>query len=115
VGSTHSATNGAEAITAVGHRVVHEGAEFRTSVLIDDKVKAAIARLSDLAPLHNPTALKAIEAAEAALPMPVKASQWSAGRRCLRGVAGWFSRSFSVPLFLLRRRSEVSAGHDLRG
>ena len=68
VGSTHAAANGAEAITAVGHRVVHGGAEFRTSVLIDDKVKAAIARLSDLAPLHNPPALMAIEVAEAALP-----------------------------------------------
>ena len=68
VGSTHAAANGAAAITAVGHRVVHGGAEFRTSVLIDDKVKAAIARLSDLAPLHNPPALMAIEVAEAALP-----------------------------------------------
>ena len=68
VGSTHFGTNGAPSITAVGHRVVHGGAEFRTSVLIDHKVKAAIARLSELAPLHNPPALKAIEAAEAALP-----------------------------------------------
>ena len=58
----------ASTITAVGHRVVHGGAEFRESVLIDRKVKAAIGRLSALAPLHNPAALEAIEAAEAALP-----------------------------------------------
>jgi acetate kinase len=68
VGSTGSAANAAVPITAVGHRVVHGGAEFCGSVLIDDKVKAAIARMSDLAPLHNPSALKAIEAAETALP-----------------------------------------------
>jgi acetate kinase len=66
--STRASRNGFPAITAVGHRVVHGGAEFRASVMIDDKVKAAVARLSDLAPLHNPPALRAIEAAEAALP-----------------------------------------------
>ncbi|MBI2361325.1 MAG: acetate kinase, partial [Deltaproteobacteria bacterium] len=39
---------------AVGHRVVHGGDRFRTSVLIDDEVVAALDELSDLAPLHNP-------------------------------------------------------------
>ena len=62
------ASNGARGITAVGHRVVHGGTDFRASVQIDGKVKAAIGRVSDLAPLHNPAALKAIEAAEDALP-----------------------------------------------
>ncbi|HYG33468.1 MAG TPA: acetate kinase [Clostridia bacterium] len=56
------------AITLVGHRVVHGGAEFRDSVLIDAKVKSAIGSLSRLAPLHNPHALQAIEAAERLLP-----------------------------------------------
>src|SRR5262249_12889237 len=46
----------------------HGGAEFRGSVRIDAGVKAALQRLIELAPLHNPPALKAIEAAEAALP-----------------------------------------------
>jgi acetate kinase len=55
-------------IEAVGHRIVHGGAEFRESVLIHREVKAGIGRLSDLAPLHNPPALAAIEAVEAALP-----------------------------------------------
>jgi acetate kinase len=68
LGAAHSATKGAPVITAVGHRVVHGGEEFRASVLIDDRVKAAIARLCEIAPLHNPPALKAIEAAESALP-----------------------------------------------
>ncbi|HWH71520.1 MAG TPA: acetate/propionate family kinase, partial [Candidatus Sulfotelmatobacter sp.] len=59
---------GNSAIQAVGHRVVHGGTDFRQSVRIDSTVKTAIGRLCDLAPLHNPPALKAIEAAEAALP-----------------------------------------------
>jgi acetate kinase len=56
------------AIQVVGHRVVHGGAEFPESVLIDDAVKQSIARWSELAPLHNPPALATICAAEAALP-----------------------------------------------
>ncbi len=55
-------------IQAVGHRVVHGGERYRQSVLIDDTVKAAIADLAELAPLHNPAALQGIEAAQAALP-----------------------------------------------
>ncbi len=55
-------------VAVVGHRVVHGGAVFRESVRIDQNVKAAIGRLAELAPLHNPPALEAIEAAEAALP-----------------------------------------------
>lgn len=55
-------------IQAVGHRVVHGGEAFRVPTLIDARVKAAIGKLSDLAPLHNPPALAAIEAAESAFP-----------------------------------------------
>ena len=55
-------------IQVVGHRVVHGGAEFPESVLIDGAVKQSIARWSALAPLHNLPALAAISAAEAALP-----------------------------------------------
>jgi acetate kinase len=61
-------SNGNCGISLVGHRVVHGGAEFRESVLIDSKVKRAIDGLSQLAPLHNPPALKAIEATETLLP-----------------------------------------------
>jgi acetate kinase len=55
-------------VAAVGHRVVHGGAAFRRSVLIDARVRAGIAALADLAPLHNPAALAGIDAALAALP-----------------------------------------------
>ncbi|RAL24837.1 acetate/propionate family kinase [Lujinxingia litoralis] len=57
-----------EAITAIGHRVVHGGARFTRPVLIDDQVEAAIEELSALAPLHNPANLAGIRAARALLP-----------------------------------------------
>ncbi|MGH2688049.1 MAG: acetate/propionate family kinase, partial [Actinomycetota bacterium] len=44
-------------IDAVGHRVVHGGAAFTRSVLLDDEAVAGIERLSELAPLHNPPAV----------------------------------------------------------
>src|SRR5690348_1718318 len=59
---------GANAITVVGHRVVHGGARFHTPVRIDSQVRSALAELSELAPLHNPAAVEAIDAAQAALP-----------------------------------------------
>jgi acetate kinase len=50
-------------IDAVGHRVVHGGAEFTRPVLIDARVMKRIEALSDLAPLHNPPAVSGIRAA----------------------------------------------------
>ena len=44
-------------IDAIGHRVVHGGAAFTRSVLLDEAVVAGIERLSELAPLHNPPAV----------------------------------------------------------
>ena len=52
-----------ESIDAVGHRVVHGGDRFSTSVLIDDDVIASLEALCDLAPLHNPGAVSGIRAA----------------------------------------------------
>jgi acetate kinase len=52
-----------EKIAAIGHRIVHGGTRFLESVRIDATVEAALDHLSELAPLHNPPALKAIAAA----------------------------------------------------
>jgi acetate kinase len=46
---------------AIGLRVVHGGEIFEGPALIDKSVLAALERLVDLAPLHQPTAIKAIE------------------------------------------------------
>jgi acetate kinase len=49
-------------IDAVGHRVVHGGERFRRSVRIDPAVIAEIEEMIELAPLHNPSNIKGIEA-----------------------------------------------------
>ena len=56
------------AAEAVGHRVVHGGTRFDGPVSIDRDVRAAIAELAPLAPLHTRAALEGIDAAAAALP-----------------------------------------------
>lgn len=55
-------------VVAVGHRVVHGGNAFYEPTLLDDAVIARLDELSDLAPLHNPPALKGIEVARKLLP-----------------------------------------------
>ncbi len=55
-------------LAAVGHRVVHGGADFAAATVVDDAVEAAIERLIPLAPLHNPANLAGIRAARAVLP-----------------------------------------------
>jgi acetate kinase len=51
-------------IEVVGHRVVHGGERYQASVQITPAVKAAIAELASLAPVHNPVNLEGIEAIE---------------------------------------------------
>lgn len=58
----------ASGIVAVGHRVVHGGNTFYQPTLLDDSVIDRLDELSDLAPLHNPPALKGIEVARKLLP-----------------------------------------------
>ena len=55
-------------VDAVGHRVVHGGATFREAVVIDERVREAIAALAVLAPLHNPAALAGIDAVARTFP-----------------------------------------------
>jgi acetate kinase len=55
-------------IDAVGHRVVHGGEKFAKSVLITDKVMAAIEECNPLAPLHNPANIIGIKACQALMP-----------------------------------------------
>lgn len=58
----------AGAIQAVGHRVVHGGAELTDAVLVDDEVLRRLHTFDHLAPLHNPANLAGIEAVRRALP-----------------------------------------------
>jgi acetate kinase len=53
---------------AAGHRVVHGGTTFTGPVLIDDAVREQLQELTDLAPLHQPKSLAALDAVTAVLP-----------------------------------------------
>ncbi|MGN0354064.1 MAG: acetate/propionate family kinase [Muricoprocola sp.] len=55
-------------VNAVGHRVVHGGEKFASSVVITDEVMAAIEECNDLAPLHNPANLIGINACKELMP-----------------------------------------------
>ena len=55
-------------IGAVGHRVVHGGEKFASSVVITDEVKKAVEECNDLAPLHNPANLIGVAACEKLMP-----------------------------------------------
>ncbi len=54
--------NSMSEINAVGHRVVHGGEHFKSSVLIDDEVMTALEACTPLAPLHNPANITGIVA-----------------------------------------------------
>lgn len=55
-------------IDAVGHRVVHGGEKFASSVVITDEIVKAIEECNDLAPLHNPANLIGINSCKEIMP-----------------------------------------------
>jgi acetate kinase len=59
---------GADSAGAVGHRVVHGGRQFVAAVELDAPVRKKLNDLVDLAPLHQPKSLAALDAVQAVLP-----------------------------------------------
>ena len=55
-------------VDAVGHRVVHGGEKFASSVVLTEEVLAQIEECNDLAPLHNPANLIGIRACQELMP-----------------------------------------------
>jgi len=64
----HGSVSSLDEIEAVGHRVVHGGEKFISSVLITDEVISKIEECVSIAPLHNPPNLKGIYAIKEILP-----------------------------------------------
>ncbi len=64
----HGSIKDLEEIDAIGHRVVHGGESFNSSVLITKEVIDKMEECIDLAPLHNPPNLKGIYAMQDLLP-----------------------------------------------
>jgi acetate kinase len=55
-------------VDAVGHRIVHGGSQYERAAIVDSRVWTDLKALIDLAPLHQPKSLAAMEAVSALLP-----------------------------------------------
>lgn len=93
------------AFDAVGHRVVHGGERFASSVCIDEQVVAALDSLCEIAPLHNPASVSGIRAARLVLgaTMPMVAAFDTS-----------FHRSLPEPAFTYAIPHELSTKHRIR-
>ena len=60
--------NSIDEIEAIGHRVVHGGAFFTESVLVNDEVMAILEKCVAYAPLHTPAAIMGIKGCMAVMP-----------------------------------------------
>ncbi len=85
-----------ETVHAVGHRIVHGGAQFEEACAITPEVEAKLERLVPLAPLHQPHNLAAVATARRAFPDAVQVACFD---------TAFHSRhSFAADAFALPRR-----------
>ena len=68
VGDAVGKLAGESGVDCAGHRVVHGGSSFTSAVVVDDRVRAELEKVVDLAPLHLPASLAGLDAVRAALP-----------------------------------------------
>jgi acetate kinase len=118
------------AVDAVGHRVVHGGERFVEPIRIDGEVVAALRALTDLAPLHQPKSLAALDAVTAALPgVPAVACFDTAFHAALPAAAATYALPASLRdrfrvrrygfhglshAYASRRAAELCGGGELR-
>jgi acetate kinase len=77
---------------AVGHRIVHGGERFHEAVRINREVEVSLRELTELAPLHQPKSLAALDAVSEALPgMPAIACFDTAFHRTLPPAAATYA------------------------
>ncbi len=87
-------------IDAIAHRVVHGGDRFGSACLIDADTRLAIERLSPLAPLHQPLALRWIDACSARFP---SAPQIAVFDTAFFAKMPAVARSYALPAALVQR------------
>lgn len=84
----------------VGHRIVHGGTRFLGPVRIDDRIRGELEDLTDLAPLHQPKSLAALDTVTELLPdIPAVASFDTA----FHATIGPAASTYAVPLDWRRR------------
>ena len=101
-------------ISGIGHRVVHGGDKYTSSVVIDDKVLKDIEYLSSLAPLHNPANIIGIKACTKLIPSAVQVAIFDTAFHQTMGEEAymyavpyeWYS-NHNVHKYLTNRMSEI--------
>lgn len=68
IDAEHGVISSMDELGAVGHRVVHAGEKYASSVVINDDVIKALEECVELAPLHNPPNLLGIAACQELMP-----------------------------------------------
>ena len=64
----HGVISSLDEIDSIGHRMVHGGEKFSSSVLIDEEVLKTVEECADLAPLHNPPGILGVKACQKEMP-----------------------------------------------
>jgi acetate kinase len=88
------ASAGGGRLTAVGHRVVHGGADYAAPVRVTPAVLARLERLVPLAPLHQPHNLLPIRTLAARLPDLPQVACFDTGFHCVQSTV---ARAFALP------------------
>ena len=68
VGDAVGKLAGGSGVDCAGHRIVHGGPSFTSAVVVDNRVRAELEAVVDLAPLHLPASLAGLDAVRTALP-----------------------------------------------
>ena len=101
-------------IHAVGHRVVHGGEKFASSVVVNDEVMKAIEECSNLAPLHNPANLIGIRSCQKVMPgVPMVAVFDTAFHQTMPGKAYLYGLPYEYyEKYKVRRYGFHGTSHD---
>lgn len=101
-------------IDAVGHRIVHGGEKFASSVVIDAEVMKAIEDCNDLAPLHNPANLIGIRSCQRVMPgVPMVAIFDTAFHQTMPGKAYLYGLPYEYyEKYKVRRYGFHGTSHD---
>lgn len=83
-----------QAVTGIGHRVVHGGVDFARPMRLDDATIARLVELEPLAPLHQPHNLAAVRAARSAFPDAVQIACFDTA---FHRAHPWVNDTFALP------------------
>lgn len=83
-----------EAVSAVGHRIVHGGPDFAAPVVLDPSIETRLAQLGAMAPLHQPHNLAGVRAARAAFPHARQVACFDTG---FHRTHPWVNDAFALP------------------